>query len=93
MKEETKTMGPNERKTYSCSFDGVYHSEFEYKMHDTVNHVVTSLQDKLQKISEQSEKLGIELKYVEKKTEEVFSKVLKELVNVKYGQQDMSKIF
>lgn len=89
MKEETKTMGPNERKTYSCSFDGVYHSEFEYKMHDTVNHVVTSLQ----KISEQSEKLGIELKYVEKETEEVFSKVLKELVNVKYGQQDISKIF
>lgn len=89
---DNKAMGPNERNTYSCSFDGIHHPKFENKMHASIDNVIANLYHDFQKISEHIEYLGKELKDVVKETKAVKSKITVELDNVKYGQQDNSKI-
>lgn len=88
---DNTAMGPNERNTYSCSFDGSYHNKIENKLHGTIDNVIVNLYRDFQKISEHIEYLGKELKDVVKETKAVKSKITIELDNVNSGQQDTSK--
>lgn len=87
--KNTKTIRPNGIKTDSISVDGSYHFTLKNEINfSAILRVITSLQDKFQKFSEQIENLENKIIDVEKETKAVRSRITIELDSVKYGQQD-----
>lgn len=92
--KNTKTIRPNGIKTDSISVDGSYHFTLKNEINfSAILRVITSLQDKFQKFSEQIENLENKIIDVEKETKAVRSRITIELDSVKYGKQDNSKMF